>query len=188
MQHLLALSRAIDALNTRVGRTSAWLVLAVCVVAAGHAIVGKVFGAGANSNAWTELQWLMFSAIFLLAAPWTLASGEHIRIDILNQRLAKRTRNWIDIVGHALFLLPMAGLIVWTAIPFAMTSLRQSEGSSNFGGLPQWPLKMLIPVAFALLFAQGVSELIKRVAILRGDLADPAVPSADLRTKTPRDI
>ena len=188
MQHLLKLSRAIDTLTARIGRAASWLVLGVCIVAAGHAIVGKVFGAGANSNAWTELQWLMFAGIFLLAAPWTLASNEHIRIDILNQRLAERTRNWIDIIGHALFLLPMAGLVLWASIPFALTSWRQAEGSSNFGGLPQWPLKMLIPVAFALLFAQGVSELIKRVAILRGELADPAAPASDLRTKTPHDI
>ena len=188
MQQLLTVSRAIDALTMRIGRAASWLVLAVCVVAAGHAVIGKVFGAGANSNAWTELQWLMFAGIFLLAAPWTLASNEHIRIDILNQRLEKRTRDWIDIIGHALFLLPMAGLIVWTAVPFALTSYAQHEGSSNFGGLPQWPLKILIPLAFTLLFAQGVSELIKRVAILRGELAEPKGSATDPRSKTPHDI
>ena len=174
MQPLLTLSRAIDALTVFIGRSVSWLVLAVCVVAAGHAIAGKLFGAGSRSNAWTEIQWLMFAAVFLLAAPWTLAVNQHIRIDILNHRLKKRTRDLIDIAGHVLFLLPMAFIVLWTSLPFAMTSLSQREGSSNFGGLPQWPLKFLIPIAFALLFLQGVSELIKRVAILRGLIPDPA--------------
>ena len=143
--------------------------------------MGKIFGAGAYANAMLEMQWLMFAAVFLLAAPWTLSSNEHIRIDILTQRFSKRTRDWIDVVGHALFLLPMAGLVLWTSVPFARLSFAQGEGSSNFGGLPQWPLKALIPLGFALLFAQGVSELIKRVAILRGELHDPAgQPSAEL--------
>jgi TRAP-type mannitol/chloroaromatic compound transport system permease small subunit len=172
MNQLLGLARTIDALNTRIGRAVSWLVLAVCAVAAGAAIIGKV--SGARSNVWLEMQWLMFSAVFLLAAPWTLRVNEHIRIDIVNQRLSGRVRSWIEVIGHALFLLPMAGLILWTSIPFALTSWRQNEGSSNFGGLPQWPLKLLIPLAFALLLAQGVSELIKRIAILRGALADPA--------------
>lgn len=185
MPIMMGLSRAIDAVTEAVGRASAWLVLGVCVVAAGHAMIGKTLGAGANSNAWTEIQWLMFSGVFLLSAPWTLKANEHIRIDILNQRLAKRTRDWIDVIGHALFLLPMAGLVLWTSIPFARTSFVQGEGSSNFGGLPQWPLKMLIPLAFALLFAQGVSELIKRVAILQGALPDPAEAHP---ATTPHDI
>ena len=172
MHQLLHLSRAIDALTTRIGRAVSWLVLAVCMVAAGSAIIGRLFGA--RSNVWLETQWLMFAAIFLLAAPWTLLRNEHIRIDILNHRLAKRTRDWIDIIGHVLFLIPMAALVLWTSIPFALTSFHQHEGSSNFGGLPQWPLKALIPLAFALLLAQGISELIKRVAILRGLMPDPA--------------
>jgi TRAP-type mannitol/chloroaromatic compound transport system permease small subunit len=172
---LLRLSRWIDALMTAVGRAVSWLVLVVCVVAAGTALISGVFGAGAYANALTEVQWLLFSAVFLLAAPWTLRDNEHIRIDILNHRLSKRTRDWIDVIGHALFLLPMAALVVWMAVPFARLSYAQHEGSSNAGGLAQWPLKMLIPVAFALLFVQGVSELIKRVAILRGEMVDPAL-------------
>lgn len=174
MQVLLGVARGIDGVTGATGRAVSWLILAVCVVAALAAIAGKLFGAGAYANALLEVQWLMFAAVFLLAAPWTLSSNEHIRIDILTQRLSKRTRDWIDVMGHALFLLPMAALVLWTSVPFARLSYAQGEGSSNFGGLPQWPLKALIPVAFALLFAQGVSELIKRVAILRGDLADPA--------------
>ena len=172
MSQWLRLSRAIDALTTWIGRAVSWLVLAVCIVAAGSAIIGRLFGA--RSNVWLETQWLMFAAIFLLAAPWTLLRNEHIRIDILNQRLAKRTRDRIEIIGHALFLIPMAALVLWTSIPFALTSFHQHEGSSNFGGLPQWPLKALIPLAFALLLAQGISELIKRVAILNGVTPDPA--------------
>jgi TRAP-type mannitol/chloroaromatic compound transport system permease small subunit len=185
MTRLLSLSRAIDAANTAIGRTAAWLILVVSVVAVAHAVLGKVFGAGASSNAWLETQWLMFSAVFLLAAPWTLLSNEHIRIDILNHRLSPRTRLWIDAAGHTLFLMPMAAILLWTSLPFALTSLAQREGSSNAGGLPQWPLKMLIPLAFALLLAQGLSELIKTLARLRGDLADPAVPAT---ASHPQDI
>lgn len=184
MNGLVTLARGIDAVTQAVGRAASWLILAVCVVAAGAAITGKVFGVGASANALLEVQWLMFSAVFLLAAPWTLSSNEHIRIDILNQRLAKRTRDWIDIAGHVLFLLPMAALVIWTSVPFARLSFAQAEGSSNFGGLPQWPLKALIPVAFVLLFAQGIAELIKRIAIMRGAMADPAGAPAEV----PHDI
>jgi len=180
MNFLLRLARGIDGVTRAIGRAASWLILAVCVVAAGSAIMGKLFGAGAFANALLEVQWLMFAAAFLLAAPWALASNDHIRIDILSQRLSKRTRDWIDVMGHVLFLLPMAALVIWTSVPFARLSYAQSEGSSNFGGLPQWPLKALIPLAFALLFAQGVSELIKRVAIIRGVMADPAAGPVEM--------
>ncbi len=172
MATLINFSRTIDAMNEWIGRTVAWLVLAACSVSVVDALVRKFIGT--SSNAWIELQWLLFSAVFLLAAPWTLKSNEHIRIDIVNQRLNQRIRNWIELVGHALFLIPVAAIILWTAIPFALTSIAQREGSSNFGGLPQWPLKLLIPIAFGLLLAQGISELIKRIAIMRGQLAEPA--------------
>jgi TRAP-type mannitol/chloroaromatic compound transport system permease small subunit len=172
----IGLSGAIDTVTERIGRTVAWLVLAACVVSVGNALSRKFLGV--SSNAWMELQWLLFAAVFLLAAPWTLKANEHIRIDIINHKLSKVARNRIDVIGHALFLIPMAGLILWTSIPFALTSIGQREGSSNFGGLPQWPLKLLIPAAFALLLAQGVSELIKRIAVMRGDLADAVDPSA----------
>jgi TRAP-type mannitol/chloroaromatic compound transport system permease small subunit len=179
MTQLMRLSAVIDAITGRIGRVAAWLVLVACVVSVGNAIVRKLFGV--SSNAWIEVQWLMFSAVFLLAAPWTLRSNEHIRIDIINQRLSPRARDWIDIAGHALFLLPVAAIVVWTSVPFALTSLAQSEGSSNFGGLPQWPLKLLIPVAFSLLLLQGVSELIKRVAHLGGlGAAEPHAPTPEI--------
>lgn len=183
MGRLLWISRGIDRFSGAIGRGVSWLVLAVCVLAAGSALVAKVFGAGAHANAMLEMQWLMFSAVFLLAAPWALRDNDHIRIDILNHRLGQRTRDWIDVMGHALFLLPMAALVLWTSVPFARLSFVQGEGSSNFGGLPQWPIKMLIPLAFALLFAQGVSELIKRVAILRGAMVDPALSDQSERSR-----
>lgn len=170
MNALIGVSRLIDTVNTAVGRGVAWAILIACVVAAGNAIARKLLGLG--SNAWLEMQWLLFSAAFLMAAPWTLKSNEHIRIDILTGGLGPRGRAWIDLAGHILFLLPVAAIILWTSLPFAIASFRQHEGSSNFGGLPQWPIKALIPLAFALLIAQGISEIIKRIAFLSGHLDD----------------
>jgi TRAP-type mannitol/chloroaromatic compound transport system permease small subunit len=170
MRGLLGLSRLIDAGTRRLGQWVAWLVVAAAVISAGNAIIRKLFDT--SSNAWLELQWWLFAAVFLLTAPWTLALNEHIRIDILSQRFPRKIRNWIEIAGHLLFLLPMAAIIVWTSWPFFLVSYAQNEQSSNFGGLPQWPPKFLIPLAFAILFAQGVSELIKRIAVMRGDLAE----------------
>ena len=146
--------------------------IAAIAVSAGNAIIRKVFDQ--SSNAWLELQWWMFGAVFLLAAPWTLKSNEHIRIDVLSSRLPQRVRDIIDVVGHALFLLPVAGVVLATSWPFFLRAYAQNEQSSNAGGLPQWPAKFLIPLAFALLLIQGLCELIKRVAIMRGDLAPPA--------------
>lgn len=171
MQGLFKLSRGIDRVTTAIGRAVSWLLLAAIVVAVANALARKLLGLG--SNAWLELQWLLFSAVFLLAAPWTLKSNEHIRIDIVSSRLSARQRAWLDIAGHILFLLPVAALIVWTSAPFAALSIAQAEGSSNFGGLPQWPLKILIPLAFGLLLLQGLSELIKKVGELRQDGSPP---------------
>lgn len=170
MQELLALSRLIDRVTGAIGRSVAWLIVAAAVISAGNAVVRKVFDWSANSL--LEVQWWLFALVFLLAAPWTLAVNEHIRIDIINSRLSNVTRNRIELVGHILFLLPMAAMIVYTSAIFFSTSLAQNEQSPNAGGLPLWPIKALIPVAFALLFAQGLSELIKRIAIMRGDLAE----------------
>ena len=170
MKILLALSRLIDGATRTLGQWVAWLVIAAALISAGNAVIRKLFDL--SSNAWLELQWWLFSAVFLLAAPWTLALNEHIRIDILNQRFPPRVRNAIEIIGHLLFLMPMAAVIVWTSWPFFLTSYEQNEQSSNYGGLPQWPAKFLIPLAFSILFIQGVSELIKRIAIMRGDLAE----------------
>lgn len=170
MKGLLATSRLIDRTSTAIGRTAAWLVVVAAMISAGNAVMRKTFDW--SSNALLEIQWWLFAAVFLLAAPWALASNEHIRVDIVNNRLSQRTRHIIELVGHALFLLPVAALIVWTSWSFFTASYVHNEQSPNAGGLALWPIKALIPVAFALLFVQGISEIIKRVAIMRGDLAE----------------
>jgi len=167
MRGLLALSRLIDAATQRLGQWVAWLVVAAALISAGNAVIRKLLDT--SSNAWLELQWWLYAAVFLFAASWTLALNEHIRIDILSQRFPRALRNAIEIVGHLFFLLPMAALVVWTSWPFFLVSYAQNEQSPNYGGLPQWPAKLLIPLAFAVLFIQGVSELIKRIAIMRGE-------------------
>jgi TRAP-type mannitol/chloroaromatic compound transport system permease small subunit len=172
---LLRLSRAIDALNSRIGRLVSWLILVVVVISAANAVVRKVFNT--SSNAWLELQWILFGVVFLFCSPWTLLSGEHVRIDIVNNLLPKRLRDTIDIVGHVFFLLPLTIIMVVTSVPFLLRSIELNEQSLNAGGLPQWPAKSLIVIGFALLFLQGISELIKRVAIMRGLIGDTAVSS-----------
>lgn len=171
MRVLLAVSRGIDAATRQLGQWVAWLVVVAAVISAGNALIRKLFDT--SSNAWLEMQWWLFAAVFLLAAPWTLALNEHIRIDIVSQRFSPRLRNIIEVIGHVFFLMPMAAIVVWTSWPFFVSSYLQNEQSSNYGGLPQWPAKLLIPLAFAILFIQAVSELIKRVAIMRGDLSEP---------------
>jgi TRAP-type mannitol/chloroaromatic compound transport system permease small subunit len=171
VQSLLRLSRAIDAANTSIGRWCAWLILLAVAVSATNATVRKIFDI--SSNSWLELQWVLFSAVFLLCAPWTLLDNEHIRIDIVNNLMPKRLRNTIEVVGHTLFLLPLTIIMVITGIPFFLRSYEINEQSGNAGGLPQWPAKALIMIGFALLLAQGISELIKRIAVIRGLIPDP---------------
>ncbi len=171
LRALLPVSRAIDTLNTRLGRWLAWLIFAAVAVSSVNAVVRKAFDT--SSNAWLELQWVLFSAVFLLCSPWTLLSNEHIRIDIVNNQLPKRVRNWIDLIGHAFFLLPLTVIMVWTGIPFFLKSWRVDEQSFSAGGLPQWPAKSLVAVGFALLFLQGISELVKRASVMRGLIPDP---------------
>jgi len=166
MKALVALSRAIDGLTIAIGRAVSWLVLAAILVSAGNALVRKLLDT--SSNAWLELQWWMFGAVFLLAAPWTLRSNEHIRIDVVSQRFSERTRALIDIVGHALFLIPVTAVVLVTSWPFFLRAFIQNEQSANAGGPVQWPAKLLIPAAFTLLLLQGVSELVKRFASLGG--------------------
>ncbi len=175
MEKLLALSRQIDCITRIVGRSVAWLIVAAAVVSAGNAVVRKIFDW--SSNGLLEVQWWLFAVVFLLAAPWTLAVNEHIRIDVLNSRLSQSKRNIIELIGHTLFLLPMAAMIVYTSWIFFVFAYAQNEQSPNAGGLPLWPIKLLIPIAFALLFLQGISELIKRIAIMRGDLDEPTTHS-----------
>ncbi len=170
MGGLLKFSRAIDAMNTWLGRYVAWAIFLAVVISAGNAVIRKVIGT--SSNVWLELQWILFGAVFLLCSPWTLLSNEHIRIDVVSSMLPKSVRNWIDVIGHVLFLIPIGLVMMWTGWPFFYRSLLQNEQSNNAGGLPQYPAKMLVPLCFTLLFVQGISELIKRVAIMRGELAD----------------
>ena len=175
---LLKVSGFIDAFNARIGRWLSWLILVAVVVSAANATVRKVLDT--SSNAWLELQWVLFSIVFLLCSPWTLLDNEHIRIDIVNNLLPKKVRDTIDVVGHALFLLPLTIIMVVTSVPFFLRSFEINEQSGNAGGLPQWPSKALIMIGFGLLLLQGVSELIKRIAVMRGLIPDPhaATPHA----------
>lgn len=168
---LLKLSRGIDAVNRRIGQFFALMVLLAIVVSAVNATVRKVFDL--SSNAWLELQWVLFSMVFLFCAPWTLLSNEHVRIDIVNSMLPRSVRNKIELIGHALFLLPLTIIMIVTSVPFFLGSFRLNEQSFSSGGLPQWPAKSLVMIGFALLAMQGVSEFIKRVAVMRGIIPDP---------------
>jgi TRAP-type mannitol/chloroaromatic compound transport system permease small subunit len=166
----LGLARAIDWFNERVGKITAWAIVVAVLVSAINAIIRKVFGT--SSNAWLELQWYLFGAVFMLCASWTLKANEHIRIDIFSSRLSKRGRDWIDIFGHLLFLLPFVVVMVYLSFPFFFRSFESGEVSTNAGGLLIWPAKGLILLGFILLGLQWLSELIKRIAIMRGALED----------------
>lgn len=177
LKAFLPATRIVDAATSWLGRRIAWLILAAVVVSALNAIIRKVFDT--SSNSWLELQWVLFSLVFLLCSPWTLLANEHIRIDIVNNLMPKRVRNWIDTIGHTFFLLPLCIIMVMTGGPFFMRSFEINEQSGNAGGLPQWPAKSLVIVAFALLLIQGLSELIKRVSVMRDLIPDPYTTSAD---------
>ena len=171
MQSLLKMSRGIDAFTRWTGKRLAWLILIAVVVSALNAIVRKAFDT--SSNSWLELQWVLFSMVFLLCSPWTLLDNEHIRIDIVNNLLPKQVRNSIDVIGHIFFLMPLTIVMIITGVPFFLRSFEINEQSGNAGGLPQWPAKSLIMIGFAFLLVQGVSELIKRIAVMRGIIPDP---------------
>ncbi|HET9341281.1 MAG TPA: TRAP transporter small permease subunit [Casimicrobiaceae bacterium] len=171
MNALLALARLIDALNERIGKIVTWLVLVAVLVSAANAIVRKAFDM--SSNAFLEVQWYLFSAVFLLCSAWTLLRNEHIRIDVVAGRLAKRTQTWIDVFGTLFFLLPMTLLILYESVPWAWRALESGEISGSAGGLILWPAKILVPIGFTLLVLQGISELVKRIAFLRGLGPDP---------------
>jgi len=171
LKALLPVTRVVDAITIWIGRRIAWLILAAVVVSAANASVRKIFDT--SSNSWLELQWVLFSVVFLLCSPWTLLANEHIRIDIVNNMLPNWLRSTIDAVGHAFFLLPLTIIMVWHGIPFFLRSVEINEQSGNAGGLPQWPSKALIMIAFAMLFIQGISELVKRIAVMRDLIPDP---------------
>ena len=169
---LLKVSGLIDALNEHVGRLSYWLILVMVLVSAGNASVRYAFDR--SSNAWLEIQWYLFSAVFLLGAGYTLLHNQHVRIDVVTSHLSKRARTWIEILGTLFFLLPMAIAIMWMSWPVFVQSFQLHEESSNAGGLIVWPARLLVPVGFFLLILQGISELIKRIAFLRGLIPDPS--------------
>jgi TRAP-type mannitol/chloroaromatic compound transport system permease small subunit len=169
---LLGLSRGIDGLNARIGRAVYWLVLAAVVVSAANASVRYIFSN--SSNAWLEIQWYLFSAVFLLCAGYTLLRNEHIRIDVVTGRFSPRVHAWIDIFGTLAFLLPMSMIIMWLSWPMVQDSYLRNEMSGDAGGLLRWPVKALMPIGFFLLSIQGASELIKRIAFLKGRIPNPA--------------
>lgn len=168
MSLLMRISRLIDAVNDVIGRWAKWLILLAVLVCAGNAIIRYTFSI--SSNAWLELQWYMFAGVFLLGAPYALRKDEHVRIDVIAGRFSERTQVWIDIFGILLFLLPISLIILWLSIPYFWLSYAGHEMSGNAGGLIRWPAKFLIVAGFFLLVLQGLSELIKRFAYLRGEL------------------
>jgi TRAP-type mannitol/chloroaromatic compound transport system permease small subunit len=166
MRALLNLSRAIDTLNEKIGHAATWLVLLACVVSAGNALMR--WGFDLSSNAWLEIQWYLFAGMVMLGGAYTLRMNEHVRVDVLYGRYSERTRAWVDLLGAIFFLLPMSVVIGWMSWPLFVDSYEIGEMSGNAGGLLRWPVKILIPIGFALLTLQGVSEIIKRIAVLSG--------------------
>ncbi|WP_374046113.1 TRAP transporter small permease subunit [Massilia sp. R2A-15] len=162
----MSLSRAIDKFNEKIAGAVSWALLAAVIICAANALVRYIFKM--SSNSWLEIQWYLFAAVFMLASANTLKRDEHVRIDVVTSHFSKRTQVWIDLVGYLLFLLPVCLLILYYGIPFARYSFSSGEMSSSAGGLIVWPVKLLVPVGFALLMLQGISEIIKRIAFLAG--------------------
>lgn len=171
MDRLLKIANAIDALNRRIGQLMFYLVLLMILIGVYNATVrylGGFFGANLSSNAYLELQWYLFGAIFLLGAAYTLQRDGHVRVDVLQSRLTPKAKAWIDLVGIVAFMLPFCVMVFWLSLPWVINSWHLLETSSNPGGLPRYPIKTVVPVAFLLLFLQGISQLIKAVAVIRG--------------------
>ena len=173
MQALLKISRAVDWLNSQVGKHVIWLILASTVISAVNAAVRKAFNV--SSNAYLEVQWYLFAASFLLASAYTLLNGEHVKIDVIYSRWSKRVQIWIDVLGFTFFLLPFCAAVLWFSIPFFLQGYRSNELSPSAGGLILWPVYAMMPLGFFLLLSQGISELIKRVAFLQGLIPDPTL-------------
>ena len=172
MKILLGLSRAVDALNEQIGKLTYWLILAAVLISTGNAIVR--YGLNTSSNSWLEIQWYLFSFVFLFCAGYTLLHNQHVRIDILTGHLSGRAKAWIDILGTLFFLLPMAITIMWLSWPVFVDAWQSNEVSTNAGGLLVWPGRLMVPGGFLLLVLQGLSELIKRIAFLQGLIPDPS--------------
>ncbi len=168
MNVLLGLSRLIDAMNRQIGKLATWMVLISCVISAGNALSRYLIDE--SSNGWLEIQWYMFAGIFMLGASYTLCKNEHVRVDVIYGHLSTRTQIWIDLIGGILFLLPATILIGWMSWPTFYDSFVHSEMSQNSGGLLRWPVKLLLPLGFALISLQGISEIIKRLAMLTGHM------------------
>jgi len=166
MRALLRVSTAIDYVNERFGRIADWCVLLACLISAGNALVR--YGFSFSSNAWLEIQWYLFAAMFMLGAPYTLRRNEHVRVDVIYGNLSLRLKLWVDLLGGILFLMPPVLIIGWMSWPLFYDSWQSGEVSSNAGGLVRWPVKLLLPLGFGLLALQGLSEIIKRIAALRG--------------------
>jgi TRAP-type mannitol/chloroaromatic compound transport system permease small subunit len=177
MKPLLALSRGIDVANEHLGRLVYWCVLIMVLVSAANAT--SRYALNLASNAWLELQWYLFAAVFLLCAGYTLLHNEHIRIDVVSSHLSRRTQVWIDVFGLLFFLLPMSLFVMWLSWPVFMNAWTSGEISGSAGGLIRWPVRLLVPLGFFLLSAQGISELIKRIAFLRGLIPDPVEKHKD---------
>jgi TRAP-type mannitol/chloroaromatic compound transport system permease small subunit len=171
MQFLLRLSRGIDTISERIGSILIWALFTTVIISTANAIVRKVFSIG--SNAWLELQWYLFSAVFLLGAGYTFLHNAHVRIDFISARLSARTRNIIDIVGILAFLVPLAWMLLYLSWPLFFNAWTSNEMSQNAGGLIRWPVLALVPIGMVLLLAQGASELVKRIAFLQGLIPDP---------------
>ncbi|MFN3737881.1 TRAP transporter small permease subunit [Hydrogenophaga sp.] len=177
MGALLKFSRAIDWLNAQVGKYAIWLIMGSTLISALNAVVRYTFNT--SSNAMLEIQWYLFAWSFLIAAAFTLLNREHVRIDVINSRLSKKTQMWIDIIGFAFFLTPVCLLVLDFCIPMLIQKYQSGEMSGNPGGLIRWPVWLAIPVGFTLLMLQGWSELIKRVAFLRGQGPDPTLKAGE---------
>jgi TRAP-type mannitol/chloroaromatic compound transport system permease small subunit len=171
MQSLVALSRAIDRLSEAIGKSVMWLILVAIIVSAGNAVMRKAFNV--SSNSWLELQWYLFGAAFMLASANTLKQNEHIRIDIIYGARSRRTQHWIDLFGHVFFLMPFVLLATYLLVPYVLTPYRSGEMSSSAGGLLIWPARAFLLAGFALLVLQGISEIIKKIAVMRGIIDDP---------------
>jgi TRAP-type mannitol/chloroaromatic compound transport system permease small subunit len=179
MNLLLRFSTLIDTMNEKIGVICNWLVLVACVVSAGNAMVRYAYDY--SSNSWLEVQWYMFAVIVMFGAAYTLKRNEHVRVDIFYMTLTRRGQLWIDILGALVFLLPTCIILAWLSWPFFEQSFATNEHSSNAGGLLRWPIKLVLPVGFALLALQGLSELIKRVAFLN----DYPVESLEIHYERP---
>jgi TRAP-type mannitol/chloroaromatic compound transport system permease small subunit len=182
MRGLLKFSNAVDWLNAQVGKWVIWLILGSTVISAINALVRKIFNT--SSNAYLEVQWYLFAGAFLLAAGYTLLNNEHVKIDVVSSHLSKRKQIWIDVIGFTFFLMPMCMIILWFGTPVFLQGFRSGEMSSNAGGLIRWPVYALMPLGFGLLMLQGLSELVKRIAFLRGLIPDPTIKKV---AKTPEE-